>query len=126
MVAHVLRLRFALLVGALRGDRAAITRTVIATLLFIAAVVAACVGVLTLRAQDPDAAYVVTVLAGSGLLLGVTIAPLIAGTVDQLDPRRFVLFGMEPSALAGALGLASLVSVPSLGLVAGVTSMAVL
>ncbi|HYP72790.1 MAG TPA: hypothetical protein VEP72_01775, partial [Microbacterium sp.] len=62
MAAHVLRLRFALLLGALRGDTGHVVRRVIALVLLIAATVAACWAMLTMRDAATDAVRTVTVL----------------------------------------------------------------
>ncbi|MBN9171293.1 MAG: hypothetical protein J0I50_05315 [Microbacterium sp.] len=118
MAAHILRLRATLLVGALRGDPSHVVRTVVAFVLLALATGAGCWGLLTLRSAPTEVAFVVTVLAGSALTAGFVAAPLIAGAVDPLDPRRFVLFDVRPASLASLLALAGLISVPILGLVA--------
>ncbi|BDV30959.1 hypothetical protein [Microbacterium terricola] len=122
MAAHVLRLRLALLVGALRGDRRHVVRTVVGLLLLIAATAAGCWAVVTLGDSDADVMQAVTVLGGSALTLGFALAPLVAGVEDPLDPRRFAVLGASPTPLAGILALAGFVSVPVLAVAAlGIT-----
>ncbi|KRA23734.1 hypothetical protein ASD65_04295 [Microbacterium sp. Root61] len=118
MAAHVLRLRAALLIGTFRGDPSHVTRVVVGLVLLAAATAAACWGLLTLRDADSDVALAVTVLGGSAVTLGFALAPLMAGTSDPLDPRRFAVFGLAPRPLAGVLALAGLISVPIFALIA--------
>ncbi|MFT4214874.1 MAG: hypothetical protein QM622_08880 [Microbacterium sp.] len=118
MVAHVLRLRFDLLVGALRGDRRRVTRSLLRLLAVIVAVAAVCVGALRLREVPTDVAVAVTLVACSALTLGFFVTPLVGGISDQLDPRRFAVLGVSARTVAGAGLLASALSVPVLGLVA--------
>ncbi|MGO1768551.1 MAG: hypothetical protein ACTHZX_01250 [Microbacterium sp.] len=118
MVARVLRLRLALFAGSLRGTRWETARRIIGLVLLAALVAAACVGLLSLRSGEIDVAAAVLVLVGAATLLGFAVGPLLVSTPDQLDPRRFAVLGLEPGPLAATLTLASLVSVPSIALVA--------
>lgn len=118
MAAHVLRLRAALLLGALRGDAAERWRAILATVLVAGGIIAACVAQIALQAVTAQSAFVVTVLGGSAIAVGYALAPPISGSPDQLDPRRFQTFGLEPRPLAGAILLGGLVSVPVLALTA--------
>lgn len=118
MAAHVLRLRLDLLLGALRGDARHVTRTVVGTVAFLALVAVVCVGILGLRDAPDDVARAVTVLGGAAVTLAFLVAPLAAGVADPLDPRRFAVFGADPLRFAGAILLASLISVPVLALAA--------
>jgi len=123
VAAHVLRLRLALLFGALRGDVRHVLRVVAVLLVLAALVGAACWALLTLRDADIDVVFAVTVLGGSAITLGFAFAPLIGGVDDPLDPRRFALFGLPHAPLAMLLAAVGLVSVPMLALTAvGVTS----
>ncbi|WP_194411275.1 hypothetical protein [Microbacterium cremeum] len=112
MAAHVLRLRLALLFGALRGGVRHVVRVSAALVVLAAATVAACWALLSMRDADPDAVLAVTVLGGSAVTLGFALAPLIAGADDPLDPRRFALFGLSRGRLAGVLAGVGLISVP--------------
>ncbi len=112
MVAHVLRLRLALLLGALRGTPGHVARNITGLVLLAAATAAACWALLTLRSAPTDVVLAVMVLGGSALTLGFAIAPVVAGEADQLDPRRFAVVGLPPIRLAGVLALAGFVSIP--------------
>ncbi|KAF2419485.1 hypothetical protein [Microbacterium sp. B35-30] len=118
MAAHVLRLRIALLFGALRGDAGHVVRVVGALVLLLAATVAACWGLLTLRDAATEEVLAVTVLGGSAVTLGFALAPLFGAVDDPLDPRRFALFGLPRGGLAAVLAVAGLISVPIMVLVA--------
>ncbi|HCS60542.1 MAG TPA: hypothetical protein DIW46_03960 [Microbacterium sp.] len=116
MVAHVLRLRLALILGAFRGER--VVRTVIGFLALIAATVAVCMAILSLGDAPPAVARTVLVLAGAATFLGFLFGPILTGTTDQLDPRRFGVFGMDVGRMPWILALASLFSIPSFALLA--------
>lgn len=116
MAAHVLRLRLALLLGSLRGERR--TRSILSFLVVLAITVVVCTSVLSLAAAPLGVARTVTVLGGAAILLGFLIGPILVGAVDQLDPRRFAVFGVDERQMPWILVVASLISVPSLALLA--------
>ncbi len=118
MAAHVLRLRLALLLGALRGDSGHVTRVVTGLVILVAATAAACWALLTMRDAPTDEVLAVTVLGGSAVTLGFALAPLFGDAEDPLDPRRFALFGLPRGRLAVVLAAAGLISVPIFVLVA--------
>ncbi len=120
MVAHVLRLRVALLVGALRGGRR--LRTLLLLAAVIAATVVVCLAVLSLATAPVAVARTVTVLGAAALLLGFLVGPILVGAVDQLDPRRFRVFGVDERRMPIVLAVAAFVSVPSLALTAVIVS----
>ncbi|KDA06064.1 hypothetical protein DC31_12620 [Microbacterium sp. CH12i] len=116
MAAHILRLRLALMLGAFRGGRA--VRTLLGFAAIVIATVAVCVAVLSLGNAPLAVARAVIVLGGAAILLGFLIGPILTGTVDQLDPRRFGVFGVDDRQMLWILALASLISIPSLALLA--------
>ena len=116
MVAHVLGLRVALLVGALRGERG--VRNVIALAASAVATAAVCFAVLELGSAPRTSAYAVIVLGAATIFLAFFTAPMLTGTADQLDPRRFAPFGVDEKSLAWILVLGALVSVPSFAVIA--------
>ncbi|UYO96076.1 hypothetical protein OED01_10715 [Microbacterium sp. M28] len=116
MVAHVLRLRIALLIGALRGHHVA--RTVIGVLGIAAVTVIVCMAVLSLADVSTDVARTVIVLGGAAVFLAFLVGPMLTGAVDQLDPRRFAVFGVDERRMPWILALASLISVPTFALIA--------
>ncbi|UNK71970.1 hypothetical protein [Microbacterium sp. H1-D42] len=123
MAAHVLRLRLALLVGAVRGDRG--VRRVLALLASAAVTVAVCVAIVSLAGGPPATAHAVLVLSAAATFLAFFLAPMLTGSPDQLDPRRFAPFAVDLRQLPWILALASLVSVPSFALIAVTTCLVV-
>lgn len=117
MVAHVLRLRLDLLVGALRGDRRHTVRTLVGAAVIAVVVAAVCVAAWRLHASSEDAAFAVTMVAASALTLGIFATALVGGVDDQLDPRRFAVVGASPREIAAVTLLASAISVPALALI---------
>jgi ABC-2 type transport system permease protein len=118
VAAHVLRLRLALLFGALRGDVRHVTRTVAGLIVLAAATAVACWALLTLRDAAADVLFAVTVLGGAAVTLGFALAPIIAAAEDPLDPRRLALLPAHHGRLAAVLVAAGLMSVPVLALLA--------
>ncbi|MFD5226857.1 hypothetical protein ACFWHT_14670 [Microbacterium sp. NPDC058342] len=116
MVAHVLRLRLALLAGALRGERPG--RTLLALLATAAITVAVCFAVLGLGSAPLATGRTVIVLGAAAAFLAFFLGPMLTGTPDQLDPRRFAPFGVDERRMPWILAVASLISVPSLALIA--------
>ena len=116
MVAHVLRLRLALLVGALQGSRAQRLRETGGLVVLVATTAVACWALTSLRGAPLDVLSAVTVLGGGVVTLGFGLAPLVGGIGDQLDPRRFAVVAVGPVRLAAMLALASVVSLPAVGL----------
>lgn len=118
MAAHVLRLRLALLVGALRGDAGHVRRMVLALVVLVAATAVACWALLTLQDAATPVVLAVIVLGGSAVTLGFALAPLVAGATDPLDPRRFAVIGLPTGRLAAILAVAGFLSVPTFALLA--------
>ncbi|GAA1959243.1 hypothetical protein [Microbacterium deminutum] len=116
MAAHILRLRVALLFGALRGDRGHVTRMVIGLLVLVGGIAAASWALLSLRDAEADVVLAITVLGGSAVTLGFALAPLIGGAHDPLDPRRFTVLGLGGGRLAAVLAMVGFISIPALSL----------
>jgi len=116
VAAHVLRLRAALLIGSLRGERRVRTLVMLAVVVILTALV--CSAVLSLDDAPVAVARTVIVLGSAALLLGFLVGPILVGAVDQLDPRRFAVFGVDERQMPWILALASFISVPSLALLA--------
>jgi len=116
VVAHVLRLRLALALGSLRGERR--IRSVLGLVAVAALTAVVCASLGSLADASLAVARTVTVLGGAAITLGFLLGPILVGAGDQLDPRRFAVFGVDERRMPWVLALASLVSVPSLGLIA--------
>lgn len=116
MVAHVLRLRLALLFGSLRRERRMRSIGLGIVVAIVTAVV--CLAVLTLADERAATAGTVIVMGSAAVLLGFLVGPILVGAIDQLDPRRFAVFGVDTREMPGILALAAVLSVPSLALLA--------
>ncbi|MFT2710702.1 ABC transporter permease [Clavibacter sp. Sh2126] len=117
MVALVLRLRLALLANAFRRSPWQVLGLVVAAVYGILVTVLAIGALAGLRDADVASARDIVVAGGALVVLGALVVPLVLGSDDALDPRRFAPYGLEPRPLALALGVAALVSAPGAALV---------
>lgn len=115
MAAHVLRLRLALLAGALRGPHP--VRAVLGLIATVAVTIAVSSAVLRLADGPVETAESVIVLGGAAVFLAFLAGPVLIGAVDQLDPRRFAVFGVDARQMPWVLATGALVSVPSAAVV---------
>ncbi len=116
MVAHLLRLKLALLRNGLRRSTAAIVGMVVGLLYGGSFVVFGFAGLVALRVQDdPELSRSAVVLAGSALVAGWALLPILLFGVDPtLDPTRFATFAVRERTLAFGLVLTALVGLPGL------------
>ncbi|CAN5251280.1 hypothetical protein BH11ACT5_BH11ACT5_26660 [soil metagenome] len=114
MVAQFLRLRLTLLANNFRRGRGQVAGMIIGLLygLGLAAVVTAGLG--ALRFATPDIARVILIVFGAIVVLAFLLLPLAFGADDNIDPRKFSLFGIKTGRLALSLVVAGAVSVPTL------------
>jgi ABC-2 type transport system permease protein len=117
VVALVLRLRLALLANAFRRSPWQVLGLVAAGVYGILVTVLAIGALAGLRDADVPAARDIVVAGGAFVVLGALVVPLVLGSDDAMDPRRFAPYGIEPRRLALALGLAALVGAPGVVLV---------
>ncbi|UCR89090.1 hypothetical protein [Mycetocola spongiae] len=118
MVAQLLRLRLQVLANAFRRGSRDVLRLVLGILITLALVYVLGLGLMELHTQSAEIIRDVITVAGSFILLGFFIVPLISRGHDSLDPRRFALFGLNTRSLAAGLALAGLLSIPVLALFA--------
>lgn len=104
------------MLGAFRGERA--VRTIVSLLALTAVTVAVCLAILSLADAPLPVARTVLVLGGAATFLGFLLGPILTGATDQLDPRRFGVFGVNERRMPWILAVASLISVPSFALLA--------
>ena len=125
MVAHVLRLRLALLVGSLNARPAVLVRRFAGFTVLAVAVAAVCIAVVRLDRVSDDVAATLTTVLGSAIVIGFLLVPLFIGADDPLDPRRFLVTGSDPRSVALSAVVASFASVPALATAAVAVAMAV-
>lgn len=113
MVAHLLHLKLTLLRNGLRRSVAQLIGLVIGVLYALGGIVAALIGLAVLSSASTDLMRTVLVLAGSVLVLGWWVVPLVAFGVDAtLDPARFVTFAVPRRSLLTGLALSGVIGIP--------------
>jgi ABC-2 type transport system permease protein len=114
MVAQLLGLRLQLLANGFRRSAWQLLGIVLGTAAGVGLVVLVGSGLIGLRFAPDDLTRNLLVLAGSFVVLGFVLLPVVFGVDDDMDPRRFALVGFPQRRLSTGLLLAALVSVPSL------------
>jgi len=113
MVAHLLQLKLTLVGNGLRRSVWQTVGLVIAATYALGAAASAVAGLVALSVADAAVIRTVLVLAGSLLVLGWWIIPLLAIGVDATsDPARFVTFAIPRRELLTGLALSGVVGIP--------------
>jgi ABC-2 type transport system permease protein len=63
---------------------------------------------------DVEIIRAAVIVAGSAVVVGFVVFPLVFGVDDTMDPRRFALFGIPDRTLAFGLAMAALIGVPAI------------
>jgi ABC-2 type transport system permease protein len=122
MVATLVRLRFLVLANSLKRSTWQLVATIIGALYGLALLGLVVAGLIALGFAPVDVASTVLILAGSALILGWILVPLIAFGIEQtLDPARLSVFPLPMNKLLVALTAAGVLGVPGI-----VTTIAVL
>ncbi|MDR7157849.1 transporter [Arthrobacter sp. BE255] len=115
MVAHLLRLKLALLRNGLRRSPWQLVGMAFGGLYALGVVGALVVALVLLRRADPELAQTAVVLGGSAALLGWGIVPVAASAVDMtLDPARFTTSAIPMRQLLTGLALGGLIGIPGI------------
>lgn len=119
MVAHLVRLKIALLRGGLRSSVWKVVGLVLGAVYAVLLVVLAVAGLVALGVQDDrELPRTVLTLAGTALVAGWWLLPLVAFGVDStLDPARFRLFPVPRRQLLTGLAVAGLIGLPGVATV---------
>lgn len=113
MVAHLVRLKLALLRNGLRRSPWQVVGLIVAALYGLGVLVTAVAGLVALGFVDEQVRGDVVVVVGSAVVLGWWVVPLVAFGVDAtLDPRRFVTFAVPRRDLLVGLTLAGMLGIP--------------
>lgn len=113
MVAHLVRLKLAILGNGLRRSTWQVIGLVVAALYGLGVIGLLLVGLVALSLQDPELRRTVLVIGGSATVLGWWVVPLVAfGSDATLDPDRFARFPVPRRTLMLGMGLGALVGVP--------------
>lgn len=115
MAATLVRLKLRVLAHTLRRERWRLVLLILGALWGLSMLPSLVGGMVWLSGQSPASATDVLVVAGSLLVVGWAVVPiLVPGMDDSLDVSRFATFGLSARSLAPGLLLAGAVSLPSL------------
>jgi ABC-2 type transport system permease protein len=114
VVAQFLELKLRLLGNAFRRSTWQVIGLVIGLLYGIGISIAVVGSLGALRLASVSIATSSVTVFGSLLVLGFLVVPLVFGLDDSMDPRKFSLFGIPTTRLAGGLAVAALASIPSI------------
>lgn len=113
MVAHLLRLKVALLRNSLKRSPWQLVGLIIGGLYGLGVLGLILVGLAVLGAGEPTIIGTVSVLGGAAVVLGWLIIPLVASGLDMtLDPARFTTFAIPLKTLLIGLALGSFIGIP--------------
>ncbi|WP_427018472.1 transporter [Pseudarthrobacter sp. P1] len=113
MVAHLLRLKLTLLRNSLKRSTMAVVGLVVGGLYGLGLLVLVLVGLVLLGSAGLEVASTVIILAGSALLLGWLVVPVVAAGIDMtLDPQRLCTFAIPMRTLLAGLALSGVVGIP--------------
>ncbi|WP_125609946.1 transporter [Specibacter cremeus] len=114
MVAHLVRLKLALLRNSLRRSPMQLVGIIFGAAYGLFILVMLWIGMALLSTQDASLAALVITLGGSAVLLGWLLIPVLASGVDMtLDPARFTTYAIPMRSLLVGLALSSFVGVPA-------------
>ncbi len=120
MVADLLKLRLLVLKNSLLRSPWQLVAVVLGGLYGLGVLIGAVSGLVALSGVPIVVARTVVVLAGSAVVLGWVVIPLLASGIDQtLEPARLVTFPLPLNTLLLGLGVSGLVGVPGLVTVLG-------
>lgn len=115
MVAQFLQLKLRLLANIFRRSTWQVVGIVLGLVYGLGLATVLFLSLVGLRLVD-DVAVIrdALIVAGSVTVVGFIVLPLVFGSEDTMDPRRFAFFGMPDRTLALGLGVAALVGIPAL------------
>ena len=113
MVAHLLRLKLALLRNGLRRSPWQLVGMAIAGLYALGVVSTLVIVLVLLRNAGAETAHTAVVLGGSAALVGWGVIPVVASATDMtLDPSRFSTFAIPMRQMLTGLALGGLIGIP--------------
>ncbi|RUQ98991.1 transporter [Labedella endophytica] len=115
MVAHLLRLRYRLLLNGFKRSTWALVSAVIGLAYGLLVLVGLIVGMIALSFSESELVWVVSVLGGGVAVLGWVIAPILLRGYDQsLSVAKLRVFPIAPQRLLVGLFVAGLLGVPGI------------
>ncbi|UFS59875.1 transporter [Subtercola endophyticus] len=123
MVTALLRLRFRVLGNTLRRSPWQLVAVIIGGLYGLGVLFFAVIGLVALGFAPIELASTIVVLAGSALILGWILVPLVATGIEQtLEPAKLVQFPLPMSKLLLGLTLAGVLGIP--GIITSIAALA--
>jgi len=123
VVAHLVRLRFRLLLNGLTRNPWQALAVILGTVYGLSLFLIAAGGLFALSFAPAELGRTASVLGGAVLVLGWTILPLLSSGIDEtVDPARLSIFPIPINTLVLALGVSGMVGVP--GIVTTLTALA--
>lgn len=111
----LVRLRFVVMWNTLRRHPWQLVGAIIGALYGLGVLALVFFGLVALAIGASELARTVLILAGSGLVLGWTFAPILSTGMDRtLDPARLASMPMRPAVQLAGIGIASLLGIPGL------------
>ncbi|OFI39737.1 transporter [Arthrobacter sp. SW1] len=115
MVAHLLSLKWRLLLNGFRRSPWQIVGMALGAIYAAGMTLAGVAGLVALRWADPQIAQTAVVLGGVLLVAGWVLVPLVTSSADlTLDPGRFTTFAVPLRQLLPGLALAGLLGIPGI------------
>ncbi|MEY2849043.1 MAG: hypothetical protein RI885_1710, partial [Actinomycetota bacterium] len=115
MVAHLLRLRLRVLANTLLRSKWQLVSVIIGAVYGLGMLSAATIGLVALSLAPVDLTQTIVVLAGSALVLGWILIPLLTSGIDQtLDTAKLARFPIPQNTLLIGLTLAGIIGIPGI------------
>ncbi|UCR90113.1 transporter [Mycetocola spongiae] len=115
MVRVLVRLRFRVMINTLMRHKWQLVGAIIGALYGLGLLTGAVIGLFALSLADYELARTALIIAGSVLILGWIIGPIVSSGMDRtLDPARLMTFPMRPETLMTGIAAASLLGIPGI------------
>ena len=115
MVATLVKLRFQLLANSLKKSPWQIVAVVIGGLYALGVLVTVIAGLVALSFASVELARTVVILAGSALILGWVVGPVLTSGIDQtVDPARLATFPISTNTLILGLTASGVLGIPGM------------
>jgi ABC-2 type transport system permease protein len=114
VVAHFLRLKFALLANSFRRNPWQVLGLIVGLFYGVGTAAIIVASLFELRLVEVDIARDTVIVMGAIIVLLFTTLPLALGMDDPLDPRKFGLFGINTTRLSALLIVGAIVSIPAI------------
>ncbi|MCW2287392.1 ABC-2 type transport system permease protein [Leucobacter luti] len=111
----MVRLRFRVMWNTLTRHPWQLVGAIIGVLYGLGILTMVLIGLVALSVADPAPARIALILAGSALVLGWMIGPILFSGMDRtLDPARLVMFPMRPDTQLAGIAVSGLLGVPGI------------